>query len=163
MLANLVEIQERVLEALDERGHATKRGSLELLALEKRLAILEQTDVISRNSLNQVLRSGKLAQGDTEMVGIVERVEQVLVERMNVLQSGKAFEDGAELFAKRLLRKLDFSCIERYRFVSQSFISKNPSTAEKKVPPRILPILKPTRICVGSLRCVRLRAISRNS
>lgn len=47
MLADLVEVQQRILEALADGGHSTKSSLLELLALEERLAVLEEADVIS--------------------------------------------------------------------------------------------------------------------
>ena len=59
-----------------------------------------------------MLGGGQLAKGDLEVVRIVEGVEQVLVERMNILQPGETLEDGAELLREGLLGKLDFSSIE---------------------------------------------------
>ncbi|KAI6759202.1 hypothetical protein HG530_009882 [Fusarium avenaceum] len=55
MLADLIEVHEWILESLEESGHATKSGPLELLALEQRLTVLDETDIIARNGLNQVL------------------------------------------------------------------------------------------------------------
>jgi len=55
MLADLVEVHEGVLESLNEGGHATEGSLLELLALEKRLAVLEKTDIIAGDGLDQVL------------------------------------------------------------------------------------------------------------
>lgn len=49
------------------------------------------------------------------MVGIVESVEKILVERVDVLQSGEAIEDEGELFRKGLLGELDLARIEIYR------------------------------------------------
>lgn len=112
MLADLVEVHQRVLEALDEGSHATEGGTLELLALIQRLAILEKADIISGDGLDQVLGRRHLAEGDSEMVGIVEGVEQILVERMDILQSGKALEDGAKLLREGLLGELDLTGVE---------------------------------------------------
>lgn len=112
MLSHLIEIQERIFEALADGGHATKRGPLELLALEERLAILEQTDIVSGNGLDQVLCGGELTERNAEVVGIVERVEQILVERMDILQSRETLEDGAELFGECFLGELDLSGVE---------------------------------------------------
>jgi hypothetical protein len=41
-----------------------------------------------------MFRSRKLTESNSEMVGIVESVEQILVERVDVLQAGEALEDG---------------------------------------------------------------------
>jgi hypothetical protein len=112
MLADLVEIQQRILQSLDERGHATEGGSLELLALVERLCVFQKTDVISGNCLYQVLGSGHLAKGNLEVVRIVEGVEQILVERVDVLETGKAVEDGGKLVGEGLLGELDLSGVE---------------------------------------------------
>lgn len=112
MLADLVEIQQRIFQSLDERGHATESGSLELLALVERLCVFQKADVISGNGLDKVLGSGHLAKGNLEVVRIVEGVEQILVERVDVLKPGKAVEDGAELVGEGLLGELDLSGVE---------------------------------------------------
>lgn len=39
MLPNLVQVQKRVLESLQDCGHSTQRSPLQLLALEQRLSI----------------------------------------------------------------------------------------------------------------------------
>lgn len=46
------------------------------------------------------------------MVGIVECVEEILVEWVNVLQTRETVEDGAKLFRKGLLGELDLSSVE---------------------------------------------------
>lgn len=112
MLSNLVKVEEGVLETLAEGGHATEGGPLQLLALEERLTVLEETDVVARNGLHQMLRSRQLTQGDSEMVGIVKSVEQVLVEGMDILQSRETLKNGAELLREGLLGELDLSSVE---------------------------------------------------
>lgn len=112
MLADLIQVEKRILKTLGDGGHATKRGALELLALEEGLRILEQTDVISGDGLDQVLCGGQLAESDAEMVGIVEGVEKILVERMDILQPWESVENERDLFAEGLLRELDLPCVE---------------------------------------------------
>lgn len=46
------------------------------------------------------------------MIGIIECVEQVLVERMDILKTRKRVEDEGELLTARLLREFDFSSIK---------------------------------------------------
>jgi len=70
VLADLVEINEGVLEALDQGGHAAEGGPLELLALVQALRILEQAHVVAGDGLNQVLGGRDLAEGNLEVVGI---------------------------------------------------------------------------------------------
>lgn len=72
----------------------------------------------------------KLSKSYSEVVGIIEGIQQVLVERMYVLKTGKPLcfelvpipqsrykgtqrtEDQRQLFSESLLRILDFACIE---------------------------------------------------
>lgn len=49
------------------------------------------------------------------MVGIVEGVEKILVERVDILKTRETLEDGAKLFRKGLLGELDLSCVESCR------------------------------------------------
>jgi hypothetical protein len=46
------------------------------------------------------------------VVRIVEGVEQILVERMDILQPGETLEDGAEFLGESLLGKLNLASIE---------------------------------------------------
>jgi hypothetical protein len=79
-----------------------------------------------------MLGRGYLAEGDPEMIRIIERVQQILIyedrdlsslasqhlagetptEWMDVLQSREAIENGLEFFTKSLLRKFDLPGIE---------------------------------------------------
>ena len=92
------------------------------------------------------------------MIGIVESIQEILVEWMNILKPWKAIQYQWELFCKCLLSIFDLSSIE---------ICKGSET--KSLNPwiflilRILLIWNPARICVGNRLCVRLRTISRNS
>lgn len=74
--------------------------------------------------------SRELAKGYSEMVGIVERVQQVLVERMYVLKTGKPLyfelasipqcrrkstrrtENQRQLFSEGLLGIFDLACVK---------------------------------------------------
>lgn len=47
MLSNLFKVYEWVFEPSADCGHSAKCGALELLALEKGLRVLEETDIVS--------------------------------------------------------------------------------------------------------------------
>jgi hypothetical protein len=79
VLADLLQVDEGILQTASDGGHTTKGSTLKLLALEQRLRILDKTDVIARNGFNQVLGGRDLTKGDTEVVGIVKSVHQILV------------------------------------------------------------------------------------
>jgi hypothetical protein len=101
LLADLVQVKQRLLQALAESGHTTEAGALELLALEERLAVLEETNIVAGDRLHQVLRRRDLAQSNLEVVLVVEGVEQVLVEGVDIVKTGKRAEDGRKLLVKR--------------------------------------------------------------
>lgn len=46
------------------------------------------------------------------MVCIVEGIEEIFMERMDILESRKSIENQGELFAEGLCRELDFSGVE---------------------------------------------------
>ena len=51
------------------------------------------------------------------MIGIVQSVEEVFVERMNILQAGETVEDCLEFLCKSFGGVLDFSSVETWDFV----------------------------------------------
>lgn len=93
------------------------------------------------------------------MVGIIERIEQIFVKRMNVLQAGKALENRLKFFAEGFGGKPDFSSVKSWIQMSASRLLH----CQNIYSPLILLILNPARICVGNLRWVRLKTISMNS
>ena len=85
MLPDLVEVEEGIFQSSANGGHSTHCGTLELLALEKGLRIFEKSDIIAGYDFNQMFRSRHLAQGNSEVVGIVESIQKIFMERVDVL------------------------------------------------------------------------------
>ena len=130
MLAHLLEVDERVFEPPAYCSHAAKSCALELLALEERLCVFEKTDIVARDGLNKMFSGRELTKGDSKVVGVVECVQQVLVERVYVLKPGETLcfelvlipqrrlirsrrtEDQRQLFSESLLSIFDLACIE---------------------------------------------------
>ena len=130
MLAHLLEVDKRVFQPPADRSHAAKGCALELLALEERLCVFEETDVVSRDGFDEVLSGRELSKGYSEMVGVVKRIQQVLMEGMYVLKTGKSLYLGLastphsrsrstrrtknqrQLFSKGLLGIFDLACIK---------------------------------------------------
>ena len=79
MLANLLQVDKRIFQATTDGGHATERSALQLLTLEQRMRIFDETDIIAGNGFDQVLGSRNLTEGDAEVVGVIEGVHQILV------------------------------------------------------------------------------------
>lgn len=59
-----------------------------------------------------MLGGRQLTQRYAEVVGIVESVEEVLVEGMDILEAGEAIQDEGELLGEGFLRELDFPSVE---------------------------------------------------
>ncbi len=85
MLSDLVEVEERIFKSSADGGHSSQCRTLELLALEEGLRILEEPHIIARHNFDQMLGSRKLTKGYSEMVGIVEGIEKIFVKRMDIL------------------------------------------------------------------------------
>lgn len=85
VLADLFQVRERVLLALEDGDHATQGSALELLAAVQRVAEFEQTGIVFSDILDQVFCGRELGQGEFVVVSVVEHVEQVRVERVDFL------------------------------------------------------------------------------
>ena len=57
MLAHLLEIHERVFQPPAYGGHAAKSCAFELLALEERLCVFEEADIVSGDGFDEMFGS----------------------------------------------------------------------------------------------------------
>lgn len=112
MLSDLLEVLEGALQSTCDGGHAAKSSALELLALEERLGVFDEADVVTSDLLNKMLRSRELAEGDAEVVGVVEGVHEGAVEGVDVLETGEGLEDGTQFLGEGLLGELDLAEVE---------------------------------------------------
>jgi hypothetical protein len=129
MLSDLFEVDERILEALANRSHATKSSALELLALEQRLSarksqywhhdsesihapIFQQAHIVAGHGLNQRLGRVQLSQSDPEVIRIVQSVQQITVERVDVGQAGEGLDGLGQALGKSLGCVFDFAGVE---------------------------------------------------
>jgi len=112
MLSNLVEVEEGIFQSSADGRHSTQCSTLELLALEEGLRIFEKADIIAGNDFDQMLCGRELAESYPEVVCIVKGVEEIFVERVDILQSWEAVEDEGELLSEGFLRELDLSGIK---------------------------------------------------
>jgi hypothetical protein len=92
------------------------------------------------------------------MIGIVEGVEEIAVERVNILEFREAVEDGLQFLGEGLGGIFNFSSIKLCNCQPTSSLY----TGVRRTA-RILLIWKPERICVGRRRWVLLSTMSRNS
>jgi hypothetical protein len=112
MLSDLLEVHERVLEPLANGRHATQCGALQLLALEQRLTVFEQAHIVTGDCLDERLGGVELTKRNPEVVRIVERVQQIAVERVDVLEARKCLDGRREALSEGLCSELDLARIE---------------------------------------------------
>jgi hypothetical protein len=79
VLPDLFEVNEGIFQTAADGSHATETGALQLLALEQGLSIFNEADIVTGNGFDQVFSSRDLTEGNSEMIGIVEGVHQILV------------------------------------------------------------------------------------
>lgn len=95
-----------------------------------------------------MLSGRQLSKSNLEVVGIVQGVEKILVERVDVCEAREAVKDSLDLLGKGLCGVLDFTDVEGYA-MSIPLLS---SALNGGGQPLILEILNPARICVGKRR-----------
>lgn len=66
-----------------------------------------------------MLCSGQLTKGNSKMVGIVEGIEKIFVERVDILKTWESIEDQRELLGEGLLGELDLTGIEIWEISAQ--------------------------------------------
>lgn len=79
MLPDLFEVDEWVLESTAYGSHSPKGGTLELFALVERRGVFEEADVVSRDGLYEMFGGRELSQSDSEVIGIVKGIQEILV------------------------------------------------------------------------------------
>lgn len=112
MLSDLIKIQKRIFQSSTYGGHSSQCRTLKLLALKQRLRIFEETNIIARYDFDEMFCRGELTEGYAEVVGIVKGIEEIFVERMDVLEAGKAIKNQRKLLGEGFLCKFDFSSVE---------------------------------------------------
>lgn len=142
MLSDLLKINQGIFQSFADRGHPTKGSAFEGLALEERLRILEKSYVVSCNGFDQPLCCRQCSEGNFEMVGIVKSVEQIFVERVDVLQSRKPVEDGLELFGEGFGGEFDLASVK----ICDNVLASLSNISSRNFSLLILLILKPARI-----------------
>jgi hypothetical protein len=54
------------------------------------LGIFEESHIVARYDFDEMLCGRKLTEGYAEVVGVVKGIEEIFMERVNVLESGEA-------------------------------------------------------------------------
>ncbi|EEQ37900.1 conserved hypothetical protein [Clavispora lusitaniae ATCC 42720] len=107
------QVDQGVLQFLCDGGHSTQSGSFQSLTSVQRSAELQQTHVVSGHLLDQSFRLGHSSQRHFVVVFLIQRVHQVSVERMHVVDVGEPRQHVCELLSKTFSGKLDFSHVKR--------------------------------------------------
>lgn len=135
MLSHLLKVDQRIFQSSTYGSHTTESSALQLLALKQRLRIFQEANVVTGDGLDEVLCGGELTKSNSEVVRIVQRIQQILVcsalsdglsqrecmvrfrpelltKWMDILKAGKSIEDGRDLLGECLLGELDLASIE---------------------------------------------------
>lgn len=75
MLAHLLEVDERIFQPPAYGSHTAKGCALELLALEERLCVFEEADIVPRDGFDEMFSSRELTKGYSEMVCVIECIQ----------------------------------------------------------------------------------------
>ena len=112
MLPDLLKIYKRVLQSLADSRHATQGCPLKLFALEKRLSIFQEADIVARDCLNERLSSRELSKRNSKVIRIVECVQQIAMERVDILETREGFDGLGEALGEGFGGVLHFACVE---------------------------------------------------
>ena len=112
VLPDLLEVLERAFLPLHDRAHAAQRRALQRLAPVERVAVLEQLDVVAADAVDELARDVHLAEGELEVVAVVEDVHQVRVERVDVVQPREVRQDLRQLLVVVGVRVLDLAHVK---------------------------------------------------
>ena len=82
----MLQVQKILIVPLHDGSHASKSCSLQLLAPVQTVSVLEETTVLFRNIVDQMLGSIELSKSKLVMVFVVQCVEQISKEGMDLLQ-----------------------------------------------------------------------------
>lgn len=136
MLSHLLQIAQRRIQLLHHRRHATQRSAFERLAPIERIAIsfkrkqmrpkelgffwqlLEETNIVFGNAVNETHRLIQRAESNLVVIAIVEHVDHIGVEGMHVVQTRELVQDALNLVVKRLLSVFDLAHVKRANAVN---------------------------------------------
>lgn len=74
--------------------------------------MLQESDVILSDTVDEVTSSVDVAQGDFVMIFVVDDVDKISIEGVDIVELGEAFEDFGEFFMDVFTGELDFSHVE---------------------------------------------------
>ena len=112
VLPDLLQVRQRRRVFLHDRAHAPERRAFQLFAAVQRVAVLQQLDVVLRDLVDDVARGVELPERQLVVVLVVQHVEQVGVERVDVVHAREVVQDAAQLLVPARLRELHLAHVE---------------------------------------------------
>eukprot|EP00962_Isochrysis_galbana_P021975 scaffold6512_cov132-Isochrysis_galbana.AAC.3 len=107
VLPHLLQVLERALLPLHNGAHSAERRALQRFAPVERVAVLEQLDIVTAHPVDELLGEVELAQSKLEVVAVVQHVDQIRVERVDVIQPREVGQDLRQLVMVVHVRELD--------------------------------------------------------
>lgn len=88
-------------------------SSLELLAVVERLSVLDETHIILGNVVDCLASGVNLSERELVVISRVQDVDEIGIERVQLLHDGETIQDGSEAVMALLLGELDLTSVER--------------------------------------------------
>ena len=112
MLPDLLQVRQTRSDPLQHSAHTTKSSDFQTLATVQGVTVLEELHVVFSNLADQVSSGVDLAKSELVVILVVEDVEEVSVERVDLVEARELFDDGGELLVEVGLCVLDFAHVE---------------------------------------------------
>lgn len=100
MLPDLLEVSQARTDAFHDGAHAAEGGDFQGLAPVERVAVLDEPHVVCGDSRDEVFGGGEVGEGELVVVLVVEDAEEVVVERVDVVEAREVVDDGGELLGE---------------------------------------------------------------
>lgn len=126
MLADLFQVGERCLLALEDGTHATQSGTLEALASVRGVSVFDHADHIAGNGVDQRTSSVDLTQSKLVMVPVVKSVTEIGIKGMDIVQTREVRQHCGKTFRNGLLSEFHLShAVKQERGHELAFIHYN--------------------------------------
>mmetsp|Transcript_2002 Transcript_2002/g.3196 ORF Transcript_2002/g.3196 Transcript_2002/m.3196 type:complete len:276 (-) Transcript_2002:112-939(-) len=148
MLTNFLQIRQGCFLSLQDGAHTTQGCTLQTLATIGRVRVLDHSNHIPRDLIHQRPCRVKLTQSKLIVIPVVQRVAQISIERMDIIEAGEISQNGRQSLRNCLLCEFDLSHVE----------GPDPRNLVSRMNDCWSAALRPHQNNVNQFRCSRHRA-----
>mmetsp|Transcript_41582 Transcript_41582/g.104859 ORF Transcript_41582/g.104859 Transcript_41582/m.104859 type:complete len:257 (-) Transcript_41582:199-969(-) len=113
MLTYHLQVAQTGVLLLEQSTHATESGTLQLFAAERCVSVLQETNKVLGQIVDQTTSHAQLCESTLVLVTIIENIAKVCVEGMNRVDVRKLGQNRSQLVVNRLRSVLDLALVER--------------------------------------------------